>query len=415
MLATQFNYPGPQWFAEALGASYVQSWIKASRQPYWRRPATLAVLASSARRDADDEVRAFQLCQEMALFSRQHGQAAGVADVYWDPGVTSLTEPALRTVRAAIADYFDVEAGAGFTAHVVLPSGQPMLLPLLRKLGVTTLRASIAPHGRSLCTSIDVFFDQARELGFRTIAVDLPIAVPNISTRTVRELAAALSSWRPSRLLLSRAHGEPSRGRRGATPGDWACVRRAWQEVYAAMIGAGYEYIAHDAFALPSDEFIDAKRIGALVPRTYGYSAHASYASIAIGPGAIGNVGPMQYQNCRTPESYAASVQQGLLPIERGLLSTPDDLIRRSVMTGLLTAFSVDIETIEECYGIDFDTAFEPELALIAPLEREGLVERGTTSLSLTPIGRFACDRVVDIFDRRSRRLEQVRPERGGL
>ena len=51
----------------------------------------------------------------------------------------------------------------------------------------------------------------------------------------------------------------------------------------------------------------------------------------------------------------------------------------------------------------------------IAPLDREGLVERGTTSLSLTPIGRFACDRVVDIFDRRSRRLEQVRPERGGL
>ena len=84
-------------------------------------------------------------------------------------------------------------------------------------------------------------------------------------------------------------------------------------------------------------------------------------------------------------------------------------------MTGLLTGFSVDIETIEECYGIDFDTAFEPELALIASLEREGLVERGTTSLSLTPIGRFACDRVVDIFDRRSRGLEQVRPERGGL
>ena len=88
MHAMHFCYPGPEWFVQALGASYVESWIKASRQPYWFRPSTLVVLAPPARhrgeglsRDpsAGDEVRANLLRQEMALFARKHGTRAGLS------------------------------------------------------------------------------------------------------------------------------------------------------------------------------------------------------------------------------------------------------------------------------------------------------------------------------------------------
>jgi len=423
MHAMHFSYPGPEWFVQALGASYVESWIKASRQPHWFRPSTLTVLAPVGRhrgeglsrdQSAIDEVRANLLRQEMSLFARKHGTRAGVSHVYWSVGVTSLPEPALSRLHATMADNYDVQESAGFTAHVSMDARSPTLFSTLRALGVTTLRASIAPTRVPHCASIERFFSQARNEGFRAIAVDLPIAVPTVPMRAVREWVTVLTACRPSRIFFARLDDAPAQK---STAGweEAGLVRRAWQETYATLISTGYEYIAHDAFALHSDSFVDAKRLAALVPGPYGYGRRVSHTSIAIGQGAIGNVGPMQYQNWADPKTYAAMLQGERLPIERGFLCTADDLLRRSVMASLLTNFSVDIEAIELCYGIDFQSTFRRELAALELFRRDGAIEIGEKQLNVTSVGRFACDRIAGVFDRYIRRVEQARPERDGL
>lgn len=424
MHAMHFCYPGPEWFVQALGASYVESWIKASRQPYWFRPSTLVVLTppvrhrgegSSRDTSAGDDVRANLLRQEMALFARKHGTRAGLAHVYWSVGVTSLPVSALRRLHATMTDSYDVQGNAGFTAHVAMDSSGPALLSTLRALGVTTLRASIAATRTPNTAAIERFFNQAREEGFRSIAIDLPIAVPAVPIRTVREWARMLSAYRPNRIFFARLGSDEAPARAGTRAQDAMLVGRAWRDAYATLISTGYGYIAHDAFALHSDVFADAKRLATLAPGPYGYGTAVSHTAIAIGQGAIGNVGPMQYQNCRDPKTYAAMLQAEKLPIERGFLATADDLARRSIMTGLLTNFSVDIEAIEQCYGIDFRTAFRRELTELEPLRLEGAIELGEKQLSVTSIGRFACNRVADVFDRYIRRVEQARPERDGF
>ncbi|PMS19810.1 hypothetical protein C0Z18_13400 [Trinickia dabaoshanensis] len=421
MHAMHFSYPGPEWFVQALGASYVESWIRASRQPHWFRPSTLAVFAPLPRRKGEgdasgnDDVRANLLRQEMSLFARKHGTRAGLAQVYWSVGVTALPESALARVHASMIDSYDVQENAEFIAHVAMDSRPPEQLSTLRALGVTTLRASIAATRTANTASIERFFDEAREAGFRCVAVDLPIAVPTVPMRTVREWAAVLSTYRPSRIFLARPGSDHLARRLGVRWEDTGLVRRAWQEAYATFIGAGYEYVAHDVFARRSDAFAEAKRLATLVPGPYGYCTRVSHTSIAIGPGAIGNVGPMQYQNYRDQKTYAAMLQAERLPIERGFLATADDLVRRAIMAALLTNFSVDIEAIEQCYGIDFPVAFRRELAALDALRREGAVEIGETQLQVTSIGRVACDRIADVFDRYIRRVEQARPERDGL
>ena len=424
MEGMQFCYPRPHWFAQALGSPYVESWIKASRQPYWYRPATLAVLAPFDHRSIDsgtgeradvDKMRAARLVHEMALFTRAHGVSPGVAEVYWSAGLTALDEPALRAVHDAMTQYFDVEANAGFTARAALSSSwQGALLPVLRECGVTTLHTGVTPAHADLSASIEPFIDAARSNGFRSIAVDLPIDQPHVSAETVRDWAAALCLCRPSRIFLTRRGSEPAiRPSKGLDDADLR-LQRIWQALFATLIAAGYEHIAHDAFALHADELANAKRLATLVPRCYGYSTCASHASIAIGQGAVGNAGPMQYQNCRDPVSYAAMLDREALPIERGLLTSPNDLARRAIMASLLTNFAVDVEAIEQCYWIDFRAVFRPELVALEPLERDGFVEIDTKQLRLTPIGRFACGRVANLFDRYSQPLERARPEQDG-
>ncbi len=423
MEGMQFCYPRPHWFAQALGSSYVESWIKASRQPYWYRPATLAVLAPFDRRSIEGgtgklaevgTVRAAGLVHEMALFTRAHGVSAGVAEIYWSAGLTAFAEPALRAVHDAMSRYFDVEANAGFTARVALLSSRRALLPVLRECGVTTLHTGVTPAHADVRASIEPFIDAARGEGFRAIAVDLPIDEPDVPIETVRDRAAALCLCRPSRIFLTRRGSEPAiHPSKGLDDTDLR-LQRTWQALFATLIAAGYEHIAHDAFALHADELANAKRLATLVPRCYGYSACASLASIAIGQGAVGNVGPMQYQNYRDPVSYSAMLERQALPIERGLLTSPDDLARRAIMASLLTNFSVDIEAIEQCYWKDFRAVFRPELAALEPLERDGFVEIDTKQLRLTPIGRFACGRVANLFDRYSQPLERAWPEQDG-
>lgn len=420
MEGTHFCYPAPQWYAQALGASCVESWVKASRQPYWYRPAALAVLApldrqrggDRARTGAYDTVHAVQLRREMVLFAREHGVCAGVAEVYWSAGVTALSEHALRAVHHAVTECFDVEAGAAFTACVAASRPpHPEILSALREFGVTTLHAGIDAKDPHQGDAIEPFMAAARNGGFRSIAVEVPIVAADASVRSARAWVETLLACRPSRILLSAGGGEQAAGGYRSTADIEARLQQIRRETFARLIAAGYEYVAHDAFALRSDEWVGAKRIAALTPRPYGYSTRMTYASIGIGQGAIGNVGPMQYQNCRDAGAYAQMLTRGVLPVERGLLCTPDDLVRRTIMAGLLANFSVDIESIEECYDIDFHMTFRRELAALEPLARKGYVELDAKRLFLTPVGRFACGHVADAFDRYLRQLEQARWE----
>ncbi|MGN6667430.1 MAG: hypothetical protein ACTHKH_10770 [Trinickia sp.] len=414
MEGRHFCYPAPHWFDRALGGTYAEAWLKGRGQPQWYRPATLSLVAprgaqetrGQSGQEAFDRIRAAQLRHEMALFARMHGAPARVAEISWTAGVTGLTERALRAVHAAVTECFDVRAGARFTARVSMASWRPELLSALRAFGVTTLHAICPPTHSPDCASIEQFIAAARTAGFGTIAIDVPIDLPNGSVNTVRGWVAALSACRPSRIFLTRS-GKRASDRDGRT---W----QVWRETYANLIAIGYQYVAQDAFVVHTDEFVKAKHTTTLTPTPFGYSICPSHVSIAIGQGAVGHVGPMHYQNARDPMAYAALLGREALPVERGLLATRDDLVRQKVIAGFLTNFSVDIESIEASYGIAFSEAFPTELMALDRLELEGLVEREGVQLRLTPAGRFGASRVADVFDRYARRPEQVRSSREG-
>ena len=163
---------------------------------------------------------------------------------------------------------------------------------------------------------------------------------------------------------------------------------------------AGYLYIGMDHFARPDDELAIAQRQGRLQRNFQGYSAFPESDLVGLGISAIGRVGPTYYQNEKRLDDYYAALDDGRLPVARGLELTPDDLVRRAVIQALACHFSVSLESIELAYLIDFDRYFAAEMKELRRLQHEGLVDLTDEWISVTPRGRLLVRVVCMVFDR---------------
>jgi oxygen-independent coproporphyrinogen III oxidase len=170
---------------------------------------------------------------------------------------------------------------------------------------------------------------------------------------------------------------------------------------------AGYLYIGMDHFARPDDELAVALRDGKLHRNFQGYSTRPDCDLLAFGISAIGKVGPTYVQNVKTLDKYYAALDERRLPVLRGIALDADDLLRRDVIQRLMCEFRLDYRAIERTHGIRFGERFATELAALAPLAADGLVELRADRMNVTPRGRMLVRTVAMVFDRHLREARE--------
>ncbi len=84
----------------------------------------------------------------------------------------------------------------------------------------------------------------------------------------------------------------------------------------------------------------------------------------------------------------------------RGLTLSEDDCLRREVIKALICHFSLDSSTIEARWPVEFEAYFSEDLALLAPLMADGLLEQRDRSLQVTGVGRLLIRNICMCFDR---------------
>ena len=168
----------------------------------------------------------------------------------------------------------------------------------------------------------------------------------------------------------------------------------------AAFTAAGYVYIGMDHFALPDDALAVAKRQGRLHRNFQGYSTQPDCDLVALGVSAIGRVGATYSQNAKTLEEYYDMLDQGRLPVVRGLALSRDDVLRRAVIMAIMCQGRVDFEAIGAAHLIDFRQFFAAELAALDLLAAEGFVRMSQRDIEVTPLGWFFVRAVAMVFDR---------------
>jgi oxygen-independent coproporphyrinogen III oxidase len=244
-----------------------------------------------------------------------------------------------------------------------------------------------------------------RDSGFKSVNVDLIYGLPKQTREGFGRTLDTVVAARPDRIAVySYAHlphmFKAQRQIEAAdlpTPEDkLALLELAIEKLDAA----GYQYIGMDHFALPDDELAQAQQRGGLHRNFMGYTTHSDSDLVGLGVSAISHIGDSFSQNPRDLPSWQGAIDEGRLPVFRGMRLSEDDQLRADLIQQLMCQGEVPVTALERRYGIVFDTYFADALEKLRPLEADGLVRREPGRIRVTSQGRLLLRNIAMCFDR---------------
>jgi len=328
---------------------------------------------------------------------------------------TYLSEEQLASVMAKLAEHFRLRGDGRqeFSIEIDPRSIQPGMVAALAGMGFNRLSMGVQDFDPEVQKAVNriqppedtlPLIQQARDAGFRSVSIDLiyglPMQTPERFDRTLDTVLEA----QPDRIsVYSYAHlPQMFRAQRLIRPEDLPS-----DDVKLALLGhtiqrlggEGYEYIGMDHFARNDDELAIARENGTMQRNFQGYSTHADTELIALGASSIGRVADCYSQHTRHDHDYARSIEEGHLPVERGLIMSDEDKLRGKVIQSIMCRDRLIFSEIEQRFDIDFRSRFADELADLAPLAEDGLVEVDDASIRVTPTGRLLLRAIAMVFD----------------
>ncbi len=246
--------------------------------------------------------------------------------------------------------------------------------------------------------------DAARTAHFRSVSVDLIYGLPRQSLDGFARTLDQVVALAPDRVAVyGYAHlPEMFKAQRpidAAELPDAATRLALFGRALERLGAAGYVYIGMDHFARADDELAKAQRSGTLQRNFQGYSTHGDCDIVGLGVSAIGRIGDSYSQNARDLIGYYAALDDGRLPVARGLQLDEDDLIRRSLINELMCHGEVDKSVFGAHHRLLFDEYFVRERQRLAPLVTDGLVQEDARMLRVTSRGRLLLRIIAMCFD----------------
>ena len=355
------------------------------------------------------------LSREVDLQVSHFGRGHTVSQLHLGGGSpTFLSDAELSDLMAMIRRNFDLVPGGEYSIEVDPRTVDRSRLAHLAGLGFNRLSFGVqdfdptvqrAVHRVQPAEQVVALVEGAREIGFESVNLDLiyglPMQTPESFSRTLQQVNAL----RPDRIALYAyahlpARFKPQRRIIAAelpTAGDKLHMLSVSIE---AFLGAGYVYVGMDHFALPDDALAVAKRQGRLHRNFQGYSTQPDCDLIALGVSAIGRMAGSYSQNAKTIEEYKDALDQGRLPIVRGMAMSRDDLIRKAVIMSVMCQGEIDFQAFETSYLIDFKSYFAAELESLEDLADHWLVAIEPAGIRVTESGWFLVRAIGMVFDK---------------
>ncbi|MBD9437238.1 oxygen-independent coproporphyrinogen III oxidase [Pseudoxanthomonas sp. PXM03] len=247
--------------------------------------------------------------------------------------------------------------------------------------------------------------EACRTHGLQSVNVDLIYGLPKQSLEGFSRTLDITLEARPDRLAIYSYAHLPSmfRPQQRINADDLPSpeVKLGLLQCAIDKLGeAGYVYIGMDHFALPGDSLALAQQRADLHRNFMGYTTHAESDLLGLGVSAISHIGPSFSQNPRDLGSWEQAIDQGHLPVWRGMRLEEDDVIRADVIQRLMCDGALDYRDLGRRHVIDFTAYFADALAHLRPLEDDGLVELAPDGLRATSHGRLLLRIIAMCFDR---------------
>ncbi len=245
---------------------------------------------------------------------------------------------------------------------------------------------------------------EARKLGFDSVNYDLIYGLPFQTVESVEGTIRHVSALRPDRIAFySYAHVPWIRaGQRRFTEldlPDGAEKRRLYERGRELLEQEGYVEIGMDHFSLKSDALHTATLAGGLHRNFMGYTARHVNPILALGVSAIGDAWTVFAQNEKLLETYCERVERGEIPVSRGHVLNPEDLVLRKHILNLMTRMETSWETAE------MRTPYlETVPSRLSELEKDGLIRISENRCTVLESGRPFLRNICMAFDARLER-----------
>ncbi len=246
--------------------------------------------------------------------------------------------------------------------------------------------------------------DAARKHGFNSVSVDLIYGLPLQTAKSFEKTIDSVLTARPDRLSVYNYAHLPHlfRAQRMISPDDVPQAETRLEILAATttkLVDAGYVYIGMDHFALPDDELAVAMKNGSLQRNFQGYSTCRATDLVGLGVSAIGKVGNSFVQNRKDIREWQAFIEEGKLPVWRGIGLSGEDRLRREVISAIMCQGRLSFIDIEQEFGIDFTDHFALELESLRPLQADGLVDLSEDDIEISSVGLLLLRAIAMKFD----------------
>ncbi|MFK7909666.1 MAG: oxygen-independent coproporphyrinogen III oxidase [Akkermansiaceae bacterium] len=243
-----------------------------------------------------------------------------------------------------------------------------------------------------------------REAGITSCNLDLIYGLPKQTPGSFEETLHHILDYSPDRLaVFSYAHVPwimPAQKILEAKdlPEPEAKLKML-EKIITILTDNGYHYVGMDHFAKQTDPLTVAQNNGTLQRNFQGYSTHGGVEICAFGMSSISQTSRSYRQNFKDITDYGQAVAAGHYPIDRGILLTDEDVMRRDIIMSIMCQLKLDYAAKSKQHNIDFKTHFASALESLKPMQDDGLLELGGNSLQVTEQGRLFIRNIAMAFD----------------
>ena len=417
--ALQFNPFTPSQWQQAVEHS---SFINKDLSLYFHLPfcATLCYYCACSKivtRKREPAREYLDLLKRELSLVAQHFPDRFVSQLHWGGGTpTFLNDDQITELMAVTNDNFRFrdDQEREFSLEIDPRTVDVNRISHLRQAGFNRLSLGIQDFDAKVQKAVNRVqsFGQTKEVilaargnDFKSISVDLIYGLPHQTVKSFTKTLEQIVSLSPDRISIYNYAHLPDR----FTPQKRILVSdlpapeaklKILQLCIESLTSAGYVYIGMDHFSKPDDDLAIAQVNGTLQRNFQGYSTHADCDLIAFGITSISQIGNAYSQNVKTIDEYRDCLNRGELPVQKGVLIDPDDMIRKKVIKNLICHYSLDFSAISQEFSVDCLDYFESELIELQPMIEDGLVVVSNQGISVTQKGRLFIRNICMVFDR---------------
>ncbi|RMF13543.1 MAG: oxygen-independent coproporphyrinogen III oxidase, partial [Gammaproteobacteria bacterium] len=357
-----------------------------------------------------------RLYREIAWQAEHFASGRTVEQLHWGGGTPTFISPEqMRELMQVTREHFNLRDDDNGDYSIELDPREVTdeTLETLRDIGFNRVSLGVQDfeekvqqavnriQSRELTLSV---LNKARELGFRSINLDLIYGLPFQTPESFARTVDTVLEFAPDRLSVFNYAHLPQRfmPQRRINAGDLPPPRDKLiilEQTIEKLVDAGYVFIGMDHFAKADDELALAQARGELHRNFQGYTTHGNCDLVAMGVSSISMLDRHYYQNYHEMEGYEAAMDEGRTPIKRGVMLNDDDVLRRAVIMQLICNFRLEKARIESEFDIRFDDYFARELAVLSDMQEDGLVTLTDDAIQIHDSGRLLIRGICKTFD----------------